>query len=84
MSWIWLCLQGHVSSIAVELPDQARVMVKSLRGCERDCIVTSPKTAGTTKCRQSRGSGKACTAQSQYAVRIAEVVLEGLEIFRLD
>jgi hypothetical protein len=49
VGWVWLCLQCHVASVAIELPDEARVCSESSRGGERDGVVCTPETAGTTE-----------------------------------
>jgi hypothetical protein len=49
MGWVWLCLQCHVASIAIELPDQAWVCCEGAWSGERYGVVGTPETTGTAE-----------------------------------
>ena len=49
VGWIWLCLQCHVASVAIELPDQAWVCCEGAWSGEGDGVVGAPEAAGTAE-----------------------------------
>ena len=66
--------------IAVELPDEAWIRVKGLRGGEVGGVVGAPKATSSAEGREARGGGEASTQDGDYALRLLEVYAEGFEV----
>ncbi len=64
---VGLRLQGHVPSVAIELPDEAGVFRKGFRGCELRGVIGSPVATCAAEGRKARGGREAGATEGEDA-----------------
>lgn len=81
MRRIWISVQSHVSSVAVELPYERWIGLESLWSRKGGRFMISPDAASTTKGWETRRSRKTSATQGEYTSRLLEMFGEGLAVF---
>lgn len=77
---IGLSSQGHVTSVTIEQPDEARVGAKGAHGGQLRGLIIAPEATSAAESRQAGGGREAGAAEGEDTFARAEDLMEGLDV----